>query len=95
MELEKHQENNYIKYHTVLEKKCCQGISLKKNLIITLHLNIRTVVNHHQFSSANAYRTLMTKEMELKERKNDCLQLQILHDLENGRSQRIQIYDAT
>lgn len=33
--------------------------------------------------------------MELKEKKNDCLQLQALHDLENGRSQRILIYDAT
>lgn len=52
-------------------------------------------VHHDQFSSANAYRTLMIKEIELKERKNDCLQLQVPHDLENERSQRIQIYDAT
>lgn len=53
------------------------------------------VVHHDQFSSANAYRTLMIKNMELKERKNDCLQLQVQHDLENRRSQRVLIYDAT
>lgn len=39
----------------------------KRNLI-TVPLNIRMVVHRDQFSSANAYRTLMIKEMELKEK---------------------------
>lgn len=76
-------------------KSVVKEFLLKRNLIITVPLDIRMVVHHDQFSSANAYRTLMIKNMELKERKNDCLQLQVQHDLENRRSQRVLIYDAT
>lgn len=68
MKLENKSWNKEISIKLYWEKNGVKEVLWKINLIITVPLDIRTVVYHDQFSSANAYRTLTIKQMELKER---------------------------